>query len=179
MKNLIKKLAAGLMVLGLITAQISLVLPMAQATEGEGETPATKPAPAKSEEPKSKLDPSNLNDLKNLTFPVQDYLKLPKDSAGKDNQGQSYFNTDPANKDQQTKFPVIKFILDVIDTLTKLAGTIAVLLLIITGFVMIFAQGDQNKTEKAKQMFGQEIIGLIVILLSYVLVTIVQGVLTT
>lgn len=144
------------MVLGLVTAQVSLALPSASAEE------------------KSNLKPSNLNDLKNLTFPVQDYLKLPGNK-----QSQSYFSTESANEDQQTKFPVIKFILDVIDMLTKLAGTIAVLLLIITGFIMIFSQGDQNKIEKAKQMFGAEIIGLAVILLSYILVTIVQGVLTT
>lgn len=142
------------MVLGLITAQISLAMPLAFA-----------------EEPN--LKPSNLNDLKNLDFKVQDYLKLPGD-----NQSQSYFGGNPEDP-TQTKFPVIAFILDVIDMLTKLAGTIAVLLLIITGFVMIFSQGDQNRIEKAKQMFGAEIIGLVVILLSYILVTIVQGTLTT
>ena len=177
MKNLIKKLAAGLIVLGLITAQISLVLPIAQADEkaapAEEATPAGETKPADDKKADDKLDPSNLNDLKNLEFKVTDYLKLPGN-----NQAQNYFGGDPEDP-TQTKFPVIAFILDVINMLTKLAGTIAVLLLIITGFVMIFSQGDQNKIEKAKQMFGTEIIGLVVILLSYVLVTIVQGVLTT
>jgi VIT1/CCC1 family predicted Fe2+/Mn2+ transporter len=44
---------------------------------------------------------------------------------------------------------------------------------------MIFSGGDQNKIEKAKQMFGQIIIGLAVILLSYILVTLAQSVFTT
>lgn len=176
MKNLIKKLAAGLMVLGLIAGQIALTMPVTFADDPVPADTTTPAADPKKEEPN--LKPSNLNDLKNLDFKVQNYLKLPKNSAGQENQAQSYFggnSTDPT----QTKFPVIAFILDVIDMLTKLAGTIAVLLLIITGFVMIFSQGDQNRIEKAKQMFGAEIIGLVVILLSYVLVTIVQGVLTT
>ena len=164
--------------LGLITAQISLVLPLAFADDPPATPAAGETKPPEETKPESNLKPSNLNDLKNLDFKVTDYLKLPKDSAGKENQGQSYFGGDPKDP-TQTKFPVIAFILDVIDMLTKLAGTIAVLLLIITGFVMIFSQGDQNRIEKAKQMFGAEIIGLVVILLSYILVTIVQGTLTT
>jgi len=165
MKNLIKKLAAGIMILGLITAQILAILPTAAADE--------TPAPAEDTEPESNLNPTNLNDLKNLEFKVQEYLKLPGNK-----QAQTYFDIE-GDENAQTKFPTIKFILDVLDSLTKLAGTIAVLLLIITGFVMIFSGGDQNKIEKAKQMFGQIIIGLAVILLSYILVTIVQSVFTT
>lgn len=172
MKNLIKKLAAGLIVLGLIAGQIALAIPTTFADDKAPAKDTTAPAD-------DKLKPSNLNNLKNLEFKVQDYLKLPKDPVtGQENQSQSYFGGDPEDE-TQTKFPLIRFILDIIDVLVKLAGTIAVLLLIITGFVMIFSQGEQNTIEKAKQMFGQEIIGLVVILLSYVLVTIVQGVLTT
>ena len=179
MKNLTKKLAVAIVILGLMTAQIlSMSAAFAAGENGDATTPAPEDSttPAEDTQPEnteSNLKPTNLNDLKNLTFPVQDYLKLPGDK-----QAQSYFDT-KGDKNAQTKFPTIKFILDVLDTLTKLAGTIAVLLLIITGFVMIFSGGDQNKIEKAKQMFGQIIIGLAVILLSYILVTLAQSVFTT
>jgi hypothetical protein len=175
MKNLIKKLAVATVILGLMTAQI-LSISAAFAAGGDTATPAadnTAPSDSTDKKDESNLKPSNLNDLKNLEFKVQDYLKLPGDK-----QAQSYFDT-KGDKNKQTKFPTIKFILDILDTLVKLAGTIAVLLLIITGFVMLFSGGDQNKIEKAKQMFGQIIIGLAVILLSYILVTIVQSVFTT
>jgi len=175
MKNLIKKLAVAIVILGLITAQILSISAAFAADENTATPAADSTAPADSTDKKDEynLKPTNLNDLKNLTFPVQDYLKLPGDK-----QAQSYFDT-KGDENAQTKFPTIKFILDVLDTLTKLAGTIAVLLLIITGLVMLFSGGDQNKIEKAKQMFGQIIIGLAVILLSYILVTLAQSVFTT
>lgn len=121
--------------------------------------------------------PENLKTLKNITFPTTQYLNLgtTKDSTGKDVpiQGQSYFKAGDDNTS-----PTIAFLLIVIDTAVKIAGTLAVVLLIITGLVMIFSMGNQNTVEKAKQMLTYEIIGIIVIFLSYVLVTFVASIFT-
>lgn len=119
-------------------------------------------------------------ELKNLEFNVTKYLKLKgKNEAGEDItiQAQSYF-TENGDSEDQSAFPVIRLIVDVIETAVKVTGTIAVFMLILTGFVMIFSQGNQNIIEKAKQMFLYEVIGTAVIFLSYVLVTIVQGIFT-
>jgi len=132
--------------------------------------------------------------LKNMQFDVTKHLNLgqacsentpcPTKSDGtryecKDNvcviQNQSYFG---GEGEGVTSYPVFRFILDIIDTLTKIAGTIAVIMLILTGFLMMFSQGNQNTMEKAKQMFLYEIIGMIAILLSYILITVVQSIFT-
>ena len=131
---------------------------------------ADNPAPPTTDPASPTPDTPKLDGLKNLTFPVQKFLKLPGDQ-----QTQSYFGGETR---KQTKYPAITFVLGIIDTLTKVAGTIAVLMLIITGFVMIFSQGNQNTLEKAKQMLFQEILGILVIFASYMIVTLISSVFT-
>ena len=144
------------------------------------------------------VDPAvtSINALKDLEFNVHKHLNLgqsckdettcPEKADGShyacsegfcDVQNQSYFGDD-ADTEARTAFPLFRFILDVIETLTKIAGTIAVIMLILTGFVMIFSQGNQNMLEKAKQMFLYSVLGIIIILLSYVMVTLVQSIFT-
>lgn len=125
------------------------------------------------------------DELKDLTFPVTKYLTLPPDADGNPQQSQSYFSTPttaqggtPQASANQTKFPVITFILDVINLLVKIAGTLAVIMLIVTGIVMMVSMGNQNTTEKAKTMLGYTVLGIIIIFTSYVLVTFVQGIFT-
>lgn len=131
--------------------------------------------------------------LKNMEFDVTKHLKLgqpcteatAEESCGKeisctngycDIQNQSYFGKEAG--DERTYYPVFRFIVDIIETLTKIAGTIAVIMLILTGFLMMFSQGNQNTLEKAKQMFLYEILGMVAILLSYLMVTLVQSIFT-
>jgi len=180
MKNFTKKLASIAILVTVLSTLALAIIPANHNSENtkiehtayaEDTAPAADPAAPKD---KSGTGGMSLKNLKDLTFPVQDYLKLPGD-----NQAQSYFDTENSEAANQTRFPLIKFILDAIDTMTKIAGTIAVTLLIVTGFIMIFSQGSQTAIEKAKQMFTYELIGIIVILLSYVMVTLVQGLLTT
>jgi|GEM_PF-1169643 hypothetical protein len=139
----------------------------------------------------------SLNKLKNLQFDVTKTLKLTtpcdtdKDCPGSvtctktteaapgicNVQSQSYFGGDTSQGDK-TYFPIFRFLIDIIDTLVKTAGTIAVIMLIVTGFVMIFSMGNQNTLEKAKQMFLYEILGLLAIFLSYIVITLVQSIFT-
>ncbi|MBT3704439.1 hypothetical protein HOG17_01510 [Candidatus Peregrinibacteria bacterium] len=171
MRNIIKKLVASIIVAGLLLGASSIAFAADTATE-------------------------SINALKNLEFNVNQHLNLgqscedsddcPIKSDGEhyactnnlcDVQQQSYFGDD-ATDDRRTAFPIFRFILDVIETLTKISGTIAVIMLILTGFVMIFSQGNQNMLEKAKQMFLYSVLGIIIILLSYVMVTLVQSIFT-
>lgn len=127
--------------------------------------------------------------LENMQFHVTKYLRLPSttttnpadETVTTENQDQAYFfgtGDQGGDPTATTPFPIVAFLLNVINLLTKVAGTIAVLMLIITGFIMMFSQGSQNMIEKAKSMFGYEILGIIVIFLSYVLVVLVQGIFT-
>ena len=114
--------------------------------------------------------------LRDLEFDVTKYLKLPgKEPTDAPVQSQVYFEK---NEDGSTLYPTIKFITDVIELMTKIAGTIAVIMLILSGFVMMFSQGNQNAVEKAKSMLMYTIIGTIVIFMSYMLVTLVQSIFT-
>ena len=134
---------------------------------------------------------AQIDALKNMEFDVTKHLKLGQPCTTEtaeancpkgvsctngycDVQNQSYFGKDAG--DERTYYPIFRFIVDVIETLTKIAGTIAVIMLILTGFLMIFSQGNQNTLEKAKQMFLYEILGMVAILLSYLMVTLVQSI---
>jgi len=110
--------------------------------------------------------------LKEQQFDVTKYLNLGKDTDGKAQQGQSYFKAKGVS-------PTVAFIVKLIELAVKIAGTLAVTLMIVTGLAMIFSQGNQNMVEKSKQMFMYEIIGIIVIFVSYVVVTFVQSIFIT
>lgn len=55
--------------------------------------------------------------------------------------------------------------------LLGVAGLLAILMIIVSGYRYITAQGSQEQTEDAKQGLQWAIVGLIVILLAYVIVT--------
>jgi len=67
----------------------------------------------------------------------------------------------------------------VLELAIKIAGTLAVVLMIGTGLMMVMSQGNQDTLEKAKQMFIYELIGLIAIFLSYTAITFIQSIFTT
>ena len=69
------------------------------------------------------------------------------------------------------------FLLGIIDFLSKVIGTVAIILVIIGGALMLVSEGDDNKIQKGKTILTQAIIGLIIALSSYILVTFVQSLL--
>jgi hypothetical protein len=71
------------------------------------------------------------------------------------------------------------FILRVINIALALAGLIAVLFLVIGGFRYITAGGNEDNTESAKKIIMNAVIGIIVIILSFVVVRVVSNTLTT
>ncbi len=104
--------------------------------------------------------------LKDLQFDVSKNLKLKNDSTGKAQQPQSYFNNNYP--------PIIAFILTILDFATQIIGSLAVLIMIIGGFMFMTAQGDQTQIDKAKDVIKYAIIGLVVTFLSYIIVIFLQ-----
>jgi len=69
------------------------------------------------------------------------------------------------------------FIGGVIDILVKMVAVIAFALLVVGGFRLIAAAGNDNQIQKAKTMITYSIAGLAIVLLAYVIVLLVQTVL--
>lgn len=66
---------------------------------------------------------------------------------------------------------IIMFIIS--NILLPLVGIISVLFLIIGGFQYVTSRGNEEQAETAKKTLANAIIGLIVVVLSYIIVTIV------
>lgn len=107
-------------------------------------------------------------ELTETTFSVKDILRLP----GEGDQPTGYFN-------DEENSPIVSFILRVIEFATKIIGSIAIILFIIAGFMMMVAQGNQQKLDEAKDIFLYAAIGLIVAFLSYVIVIFIQSLFVT
>ncbi len=71
------------------------------------------------------------------------------------------------------------FILRIINIALALAGLIAVLFLIIGGFRYITAGGNEDASGSAKKIILNAVIGIIVVILSFVVVRVVSNTLTT
>jgi hypothetical protein len=78
-----------------------------------------------------------------------------------------------------TETSLTGFILRVINIALALAGLIAVLFLIIGGFRYITAGGNSEASESAKKIILNAVIGIIVVILSFVVVRVVSNTLTT
>jgi hypothetical protein len=70
-------------------------------------------------------------------------------------------------------------IVDVLRWGLGIAGSVAVLMLIIGGFLYITSSGDEGRLEKAKNTIKNAIIGVIVILLAFVIVETINAALIT
>lgn len=126
-----------------------------------------QPKPAKPSDPKKDPQQSETNPLKDAQFSVTKNLKL----KGND-QPQAYF----ANPKYP---PIIAFILTILDFATQIIGSLAVLIMIIGGFMFMTAQGDQTKVDKAKDVIKFAIIGLVITFLSYIIVIFIQSIFIT
>ncbi len=114
----------------------------------------------------------------NLTdghFDVTEHLSI-KDKDNETNQT-SYFDTDE-NKGQ-TNSPIINFIVSIIEVATTIIGTIAMIILIIGGFQLMAAQGNQQELDSAKDTLKYAVIGLVLAFMSYIVVLFVQSIFLT
>lgn len=70
---------------------------------------------------------------------------------------------------------IAELILRAINILTLLVGTFAFIIILISGFMLVTAQGDQTKIDKAKNMITQCMIGVMFAFFSFMLVTFIQS----
>ncbi len=77
-----------------------------------------------------------------------------------------------------SNFTLTGLIIYVINIMLALAGVISVLFLIIGGFWYITSAGNEETAEKGKGTVINAIIGIVIVILSYVIVTALSGVVT-
>lgn len=73
---------------------------------------------------------------------------------------------------------VTGFIMKIINIALAIAGLVAVLFLIIGGFRYITSAGNEETAENAKKIILNSIIGIVVIILSFVIVRVISNALT-
>lgn len=115
-------------------------------------------------------------ELSETTFPVQDFLKLPGQATGDDGKSTDYKDQPTAYFNDEENGPLVAFALTIMNYATAIMGSIAVILLIVAGLMMMFSQGNQQQLDQAKDIVKYAVIGLIVTFFSYVIVIFVQSV---
>lgn len=105
--------------------------------------------------------------IEGAEFSIKDYLKLP------DNQQPTAYFNDPQYG------PATAFILYIINFALRIFGTLAILMFILAGFMFIFAQGNQQRIDNAKEVIKYAIIGLIATFLAYLIIIFVQSLFIT
>lgn len=161
---IMKKFFTKLGVMVILTATLSLAFSLSAFAADPPATP--KPDSAATTEPEPEPEPfiPNNDSLKDLKFNVGDVLSLDKE-----NQEKSYFNKENKNP------PIIELILSVIEFATKVIGSVAIIILIIGGFMFMFSQGNEQNLSNAKDVIKYAIIGLIATFASYIAVLFVQS----
>ena len=72
-----------------------------------------------------------------------------------------------------------ELILLIINIALLVVGGLAVLFLIIGGFQYVTSRGNEEATESAKKIIGNAVLGLVIVILSFAIITIVSNVLVT
>ena len=86
------------------------------------------------------------------------------------------FGTDPASGIHGTvKSDLSTTITSFINYFLAFLGLLSVTMLIYSGVLMVTAQGDEKQIEKAKKIILWSVIGILVIMLSFVIVTTITG----
>ena len=72
--------------------------------------------------------------------------------------------------------PVIAFLIRVINFITLIIGSIAMLLIIVGGLLMVASEGNEDRIQKGKDIVVAAIIGLVISMASYMIVAFVQSI---
>ncbi len=83
-------------------------------------------------------------------------------------------NADP-NKDANKNRNLAGFVSSMVSLITNLVGIASVVMIILGGFKYVTSGGDSGKIGEAKKMIAGAVIGLIIVIFSYAIVTFVQG----
>ncbi len=96
----------------------------------------------------------------NAQFKVADYL------TAKD-QGQAYL---------KSKAPIASFIIQIINFLVLMIGSLCFLTILIGGFIYMVSHGNETMINKAKEAITYSVIGLVAALSAYFIVAYVQSI---
>ncbi|MFA6992346.1 MAG: hypothetical protein WC269_03655 [Candidatus Gracilibacteria bacterium] len=107
--------------------------------------------------------------LYNATFDVGTALKLDNGD-----QGQTYFKKDSAVDEGRS--PIVQLIVYVIEFVTKIIGSISMILVIIGGFVLIVSQGNQQTIDKGKEVIKYAFFGLAITFGAYTIAVFIQSI---
>lgn len=157
---IMKKFFAKLGVMIILTATLSLAFSQSVFADDQPTNPQPTPEAAEEKEPEPFI-PNN-DSLKNLKFNVGDVLSLDTEDQAKSYVGKK----NP---------PIIELILAIIVFATKVIGSVAIIILIIGGFMFMFSQGNEQNLSNAKDVIKYAIIGLIATFSSYIVVLFVQS----
>ncbi|MBL4694282.1 hypothetical protein JKY72_02835 [Candidatus Gracilibacteria bacterium] len=124
-----------------------------------------------------------IQDIGDSTFNVKNILSIPDTKEleiehddgstttyATENQGLAYF--------QGPHSPIVNFILAVLNFMTRVIGSLAILLLIISGFRFMLSQGNSTEIDEAKEMVKYVIFGLLATFFSYLMVIFVESIFT-
>lgn len=178
--NLKRKLATILLLLSLLVGQIVIIAPIVYAEEpvtgetggagadGDGDT-SPPPAEGDGEDDGMEIDQEAGKESLD-SFSVGTYLTIPGTGEEGSGQEQKYLKDDKYS-------PIVAFVLYIIEFLIKVVGTVSIALIMIGGLYLLSSEGDDNKIQKGKGVIMQAIIGLIIALTSYIIVSFVQSLL--
>jgi hypothetical protein len=107
--------------------------------------------------------------LYDATFDVQNVLKLEGQK-----QDATYFTKGQAFEENRS--PIVKLIVYVIEFVTKIIGSVAMILVIIGGFVLMVSQGNQQTLDKGKEIIKYAFFGLMITFASYTIGVFIQSV---
>lgn len=110
---------------------------------------------------------SNLNDTE--SFNVGDILNVNDEETGEAIQGQEYLAEENTN-------PLLSFILDIVNFISRVIGVIAFGLIVIGGIRMIVSGGNEDQLQKGKALLETAVIGLVISMFSYIIVRFVQSI---
>jgi hypothetical protein len=116
-------------------------------------------------------------------FNVGEYLTVKTTQTTQDNRtiNQAVTNVGLKGGQEQkyldSKNPVGAFILQMINLIALTAASLSFLAVVVAGFLMMSAAGNENQLNKGKEILSKAIIGLVITLSAYFIVAFVQNLL--
>ena len=101
------------------------------------------------------------------SFDVSKYLTVNNTGATTGSQDQSYL---------KSSNPVASFILQIINLITLMAASLSFLAVVVGGFFMMSAAGNETQINKGKDIATRAIVGLVLTLSSYFIISFVQNI---
>ncbi len=84
-------------------------------------------------------------------------------------------NPDDIGYDPSIKVASNQTVGDIMNVVYLLAGMVAVLVIVVAGFIFVTSNGDANKIGQAKQAILYSVIGLVVILMAFAITQFILG----